>query len=458
MVRTLVHNALLDGTIKIPEKLIKGKTNQTYEIISLSNEIGSIYKFEITHTIIKGKGTPTAIIGMARDVTKYYALEQSYISKLEKANTNKTAFLGRLSHDMRTPLGAIAALSNFGLEEVKDEKALLYFSKIKDNSEYLLSFITDVLESRKIGEKALPFQPEVFVPATLFNQIISIIQLRAVDKDIQLELEACNSFDKYILFNDITKIKKVGINLLSNAIKYTPRGGKVKVKVSSEIISENYLKITCIISDNGVGMSKDFQEHMYDEFSQEHNRLSFEEEGTGLGLSIVKRIIKLIDGTISCESELNKGTTFTVTFNSRFATEEQIEELHKNLNISNLDKLRNKKILICEDKKINIMIESKLLNDSGVLVDVAQNGQIGVQKALENKYDAILMDVRMPVMDGLKATIEIRKKDTDIPIIALSANATQEDKIKSIEAGMNAHISKPINKDELYRVLYKYIE
>ena len=458
MDRSIIHKALLNGTIEIPQELIEGKKKQTYKIITLTNDIGSEHRFEITHTLLDEKGMANAILGMARDVTKYYAMEAKYIKELEKANTNKTAFLGRLSHDMRTPLGAISSLSTFGIDEVTDKNALFYFSKIKDNSEYLLTFITDVLESRRIDEGKLSFQPELFIPRILYEQIISIIQLRAFDKDIKLVQNNKKDFFEYTLFNDISKIKKVLVNLINNAIKYTPKGGTVRIKNSSIKIDDESIQITCSISDNGVGMSKEFQEHMFEEFSQEHNRLSFEEEGSGLGLSIVKRIVELLDGTIACKSELNKGTTFTLTFNCKLATEKQVKENSSTLEKNTHKTLNKKRVLICEDKKINIMIESKLLKDKGIIIDVAQNGLIGINKVKENTYNAILMDIRMPEMDGLSATKEIRKFNKKVPIIALSANATQEDKIKSLEAGMNYHISKPINKEELYRALFKFIK
>jgi signal transduction histidine kinase len=456
--RAIVHKALFDGTIKIPQEIIEGKKNQTYKIIMLKDDIGSVYKFEITHTLLKEKGKANAILGMARDVTKFYAMEDKYIKELEKANTNKTAFLGRLTHDMRTPLGAIASLSTFGLDEVTDEKALLYFSKIRDNSEYLLSFITDVLESRKIGEGKLSFQPELFIPKIVFEQVMSIIQVRAIDKDIKLDIVNENAFFEQTLFSDVSKIKKLFINLINNAIKYTPKGGTVKLKTRGSKNIDGSLRVECSVSDNGVGMSKEFQKHMFDEFSQEHNKLSFEEEGTGLGLSIVKRIVEVLDGTITCESELNKGSTFTFVFNCQIATKKQLKEFNSSVNRNNNKTLDKKRVLVCEDKKINVMIESKLLKDKGIIIDVAQNGLIGVKKAKNNTYDAILMDVRMPGMDGLTATREIRKFNKTVPIIALSANATQEDKIKSLEAGMNDHISKPIYKEELYKTLLEYID
>lgn len=457
MDRILVQKALLNGKIEIPKELIEGKKKQTYKIVTLKSDIGSDYQFEITHTLIEEKGMNTAILGMARDVTKYYTREKNYIKELEKANTNKTAFLGRLSHDMRTPLGAISSLSNFGLDEIEDRKAHLYFTKIKDNSEYLLSFISDVLESKKICEGKLSYQPEVFRPKVLFEQIISVIQLRAIEKNINLEINNSDTFINYNLFNDVIKIKKLAINLINNAIKYTPKGGTIKIKSQSRKIDNKSIKVTCSISDNGVGMSKEFQKHMYDEFSQEHNILSFEEEGTGLGLSIVKRIIELLNGTITCESELNKGTKFTISFNCKFATENQLNEYRESLNENSFIALNQKKVLICEDKEINILIESKLLRDKGIIIDVAQNGLIGVDKVKKNEYDAILMDVRMPKMDGLTATKEIRKFNMQVPIIALSANAAQEDVIKSLAVGMNDHISKPIDKKELYKVLLKHL-
>jgi len=354
---------------------------------------------------------------------------------------------------MRTPLGAISSLSEFGLEEVNDQLAHNYFSKIKDNSEYLLSFITDILESRKISDGKLEFKKDVFNAHDIFPNIVSMIQLRANDKNIDIQYEWNETFIENYIIGDTAKMKQVTINLLSNAIKYTPKGGTVKVK-SEGFIEGNVMRSCISISDNGVGMSKEFQERMFEEFTQEPNKLSFEEEGSGVGLSIVKNIIDLSGGTIECESELDKGTTFTINLSFPLATQEQIDEYNTKVKNLDLTVLTGKRVLICEDKAINIAIESKLLLDKNMIIDLAANGLIGLEKVKKNKYDAILMDIRMPVMDGLTAAREIRKFDLSTPIIAVSANASEDDVQISLKNGMNAHISKPIKKTELYSNLF----
>jgi len=455
-ISSLIYDAIDDDRIKIPTALLENKLNKSYELMNFEDDKGKEYTFEITHTVYKKNNMPYAIIGMARDVTKFYENEKIYIKELEKANTNKSSFLSRLSHDMRTPLGAISSLSTFGIEESEETLAVNYFSKIRDNSEYLLSFISDVLDSRKINDGTLVFQPVVFKPYLVVDQILSIIKLRANDKDIDLIVDTIGDTANLYYYTDVAKIKQVAINLLTNAIKYTPRCGEVKFLLECYKKGDK-INVKCIISDNGVGMSKEFQERMFDEFSQEHNKLSFEEEGTGLGLSIVKQIVDLFNAKLTCESELNKGTTFTIEFQSDIANEEQIKEYTNKLNNKRLDKLNGKKVLICEDKQINVMIITKLLKDKNMIYDVANDGEMGVEKVRNNKYDVILMDIRMPKVDGLKATRIIREFNKSIPIIALSANVSPEDIQKSIETGMNDHLSKPIDKIELYNSIYTQI-
>lgn len=452
----IIYRALDNSKITIPKSILDGSVNYTYEVMDFTDEKGRNLKFEITHTLYKKNGAPFAIIGLARNVTEFYENERIYIDELEKANSNKSKFLSRLSHDMRTPLGAIFSISKFGIEESKDLVSINYFTKIRDNCEYLLSFINDVLESRKIINGSLVIQPSVFLPYNVIYQILSIIKLRADEKNINLVIETDGNTSNIYYYSDVSKIKQVAINLLNNAVKYTPRGGEVKLLISTEK-EENHINVKCVISDNGVGMSKEFQSRMFDEFSQEHNSLSFEEEGSGVGLSIVKQIIDLFGATIECESELNKGTTFTINFKSDIATPKQIKEFRKKTDQTKLQYLAGKRVLICEDKDINIMIISKLLKEKNMILDTAINGLIGINKVKYNQYDVVLMDIRMPEIDGIEATKRIRKFNKNIPIIALSANASQEDIEKSIKAGMNNHISKPIDKIELYNAIYDQI-
>ena len=453
----LIISSIKSHQIIISPAMIARKKESDYKIVEIRNTDGKIKKFEITYTFINDKNhNPLYILGIARDVTSYYEREKGYIEKLEKSNINKSIFLSHLSHDMRTPLGAISSISEFGLEDIKDPIAISYFEKIHDNSKYLLSFISDVLEARKIDSSLFEIHAQIYEGSRIFNEIVSVIKPRAEEKNIQLFTQIESPHLGLYVYSDVAKLKQIAINILSNAIKYTPRNGIVEFIVDS-IKVDDVLKIKAKIQDNGVGMSKKFQLHMFEEYSQEENRLSFEEEGTGLGLSIAKRTLDAMGGSISCTSELNRGTTFNITLDMKIATQEQIDEHNRIICISHLNLLNGRKILICEDKPINVMIVQKLLNDKGIVVDIAENGKVGIEKARSNDYDIILMDIRMPVVDGLTAAKIIRGFNEITPIIALSANAYAEDIKKSLEAGMNAHLSKPIDKDELYETIIRNI-
>lgn len=455
---TLIMDSLNNGEIEMNIDNILSESNSSYRLAKLTNKKGKTKVFEINSSVIKNKlQIPYSIISIARDVTKFYNKEKEYIERLEKANVNKSNFLSRLSHDLRTPLGAISSLANFGIEETKELESKEYFSKICDNSEYVLSFISDILETRLIENDSFKIVNEVICLSDFFKHVHSIMEIRANEKNISLDFNPDILTNKLYLYCDKRKLKQVTINLLSNSVKYTPKGGKITLDVK-KTFENNVVKLVFILSDNGIGMSKEFQQNMYSQYSQEHNKLAYEEEGTGIGLSIVKKIMdNIIGGELLCESELGKGTTFTIKFTSYLATEEQINELNSIKIQRNLNLLKGKKVLLCEDKAINVMIVKKILSSHNINLDVADNGKIGLEKVKNETYDAILMDIRMPEMDGLTASKEIRKFNTTTPIIAFSANAYSEDVKKSIECGMNDHIAKPIDKKELLCTLFKYI-
>jgi len=383
-------------------------------------------------------------------------MKENYIKDLEKANVAKSSFLAKLSHDMRTPLGAIISLSEFGLDECKNQNSLEYFKKIKDNSVYLLSFISEVLEAKKNTSDNFEINKNVFKSCDVLNQILSVVQQRAIVKNITFTPHFISKDKGVYLYSNEKMFKQIIINLLNNAIKYTQKGGKVDFEVNANII-DNKLVSTIIVSDNGVGMTKEFQAKMFEEFTQEHNKLSFEEEGSGLGLFIVKKNVDLLNGTISCVSEINKGTKFTIHLVIDVATQQQINSLKDSFNKERLELLKGKKILLCEDKEINILIIKKILYSIGIIVDTAINGFEAINRVKNNTYDLVLMDIRMPVMDGLSATREIREFNKVLPIIALSSNAHPQDIEDSLNNGMNAHLVKPIDKQLLFETLLKYI-
>ena len=392
--------------------------------------------------------------------SSYYKLTKAEL-EAKKANSAKSEFLSRMSHDMRTPLGAIIGLSSFGMDEEKDEKINKYFYQIKDNAKYLLSLLNDILDTQKLGNKNLVLENSILPIEDTVNRIVTIIKNKAENKGIALNIDLKWGSTRFIK-TDEKRVEQLFINILNNAVKYTPAGGsinwnnKVEIKDNSKFVVYNY------ISDTGVGMSQKFQAHMYETFAKETNSQSRFEEGMGLGLPIVKKIINALGGTITCKSEIGKGTLFTIVLSYDLATEEEIKEYQKKkhplINKSDFKCLKGKKILLCEDNELNILIAKKILGNWEMDVDIAQNGKIGVEMAKSNSYFVILMDIRMPVMDGLEASKEIRKFDQFTPILALSANAYQEDVQKSLKAGMNGHLAKPIETDILFQSLIEFSE
>ena len=384
------------------------------------------------------------------EIKKNEYVEKKLI-QMEKSSLERNDFLARMSHDMRTPMNAIIGMANFGLDEIKDEKARKYFAQIRDSSEYLLALINDILDMQKLESGEIKLDEVITSTPRIAQKVRTIIEPRAEQKDINLifDLE-CDEMYRFIKVDE-RRIEQVIINILNNAIKYTPAGGSVIWRDYVHEIPDGRIKVSHEFIDTGVGISKDFQKRMFDPFTTEFNSQSKSECGTGLGLAITKNLVQAMGGKISCKSELGKGTSFFVDIVLTPATENEINFFLKTASCNiGINSLRGKKILICEDIDINIVILEKLLAVYDCKLDISKNGADGVKLARTNKYHAILMDIRMPVMNGLEAAREIRKFDKEIPIIALSANAYLEDIKKSKEAGMNAHLAKPIIREELY--------
>jgi signal transduction histidine kinase len=396
----------------------------------------------------------------------------------KKANNAKNEFIAKMSHDMRTPMNTIIGLSRFGKTEVDDKSKELYFKQIGESGDYLLALVNDVLNMQKLnwGEIVLN-RVEVNLDSFIDN-ITTIVSSRAREKNIELRINQTLSKKYEYLYFDKMRAKQILINITNNAIKYTHEKGRVCVEINlvEDIIEENGRNknlfnqgitkdeknnkiafLTFDISDNGVGISKEFIPNIFTPFTQEESKLSHQEGGAGLGLSIVKGLIEPMSGNISVESELGVGTTFHV--NIPVGICEAKQKIDEDLSWIDLI-LKDKKALLFEDIAINEMITRKLLNEKKIVVDSVRNGKIGLDKFLAEPsltYDFILMDVRMPVMNGLEASVAIRacgKADCkSIPIIALSANAMKSDIDMTHNAGMDDHIAKPIVPDQMFRII-----
>jgi PAS domain S-box-containing protein len=401
-------------------------------------------------------GEIVGLVGSFEDVTEELRREREII----KLNAVKSDFMARVSHDMRTPLTAIIGLSDLGMHENPDMKDNVYYSKIRDSAQYLLALMNDILDVQKMESGQAKADPVVLKLSDIMDKVETMVRPAAEKKRIRFNVLSDREADRYYAKQDERRVEQVLLNILNNAVKYTAIGGSITWK--NRITEDNgKLYVTHVIADTGEGMSKAFMRHMYDTFSQEHNRLSRYESGTGLGLAIVKHAMDLMGGTIECESEVGKGTTFTLTIPHIKASREEIKayraERQKRSDDSEPAKLEGRRILVVDDAKMNAEIVMMMLESKGAVAEYARDGAVALEKAKTEHYDAILMDIRMPVMNGLESAAKIRTFDQQTPIIALSANAYRSDIRKSLEAGMNSHVTKPVDLEELTEVLKKYI-
>ena len=396
-----------------------------------------------------------------RKKRKNQKLLRTAMEEAARANKAKSEFLAKMSHDMRTPMNAILCLSILMKDKTDITEIKQDISQLALSGQYLLNLINDTLDMSRIesGKMKLNLKP-VDIKKTL-NNILSIAQLMADDKEVTLEphMDNAESCSYSIVVADAARLEQIFLNLLSNAIKFTPSGKRVAM--DAHIISESSTSVVVryTIRDEGIGMQEDFLPHLFEPFAQENRIDNGKQEGAGLGMAIVKQIIDLMNGSIEIKSKVDEGTDIAITLEYPVYHGSLTEENNTDKNL-----LIGKRILLAEDSTINRMITVKLLEKRQVSCDCAINGQQCVEyftNAPENKYDAILMDIRMPVMDGLEATRSIRKlarQDAKkIPIIALTANAFDEDIQHCIQAGMNAHLAKPIEPEKLYQILQQYV-
>ena len=382
--------------------------------------------------------------------------------KAENANKAKTNFLNNMSHDIRTPMNVILGYNQLMKEGLTDPKLLDYQKKIELSGKLLLSIINNVLDMARIESGKMEIDENVERMGDILEEVDSVFASAAKEKNIQIKSEMHVTHRKVVC--DGTKIREILSNLVSNALKYTPDGGTVTINVQElPGDKEGYVKIKTEVADTGIGMSKEYIPLMFDSFSRERNTTIGKVSGTGLGMSIVKRMIDMMGGTIEVESEPGKGSCFTVILQHRIA-DEICEEKKSNLKQDVSGKiLKGKRILLAEDNDLNAEITTTVLEKEGLLIDRVWDGvqcvdQIDQMPA--GTYDLILMDIQMPNMDGYQATKRIRqfadKEKAGIPIIAMTANAFQEDVQASLDAGMNAHIAKPVDTQILKETIARY--
>ena len=385
------------------------------------------------------------------------ALEASQAAA-EAANTAKTDFLFNMSHDIRTPMNAIIGYADLMEKHFGEtEKCQDYLYKIKKSSGFLLSLVNNVLEMARIESGKIVLNENVCQVSELLDQILSVYQELMKEKEIIFET-AVTVQNRYY-YGDRVKLSEVFLNILSNAYKYTDAGGRISLSVK-ELPGEKpgYILLQTTIADTGIGMSEEYQPRIFEEFSREHTVTENKIEGTGLGMPIVKKLVDLMEGTIEVESRLGKGTIFTVSIPHRIAENE--EQKREKAAVPDPGKFIGKRILLVEDNELNMEIATEVLSEIGFVVEQAEDGLIcldKVSRAEKGYYDLILMDVQMPNLDGYSTTKRIRslkeRGKAEIPIIAMTENAFEEDRQNALNAGMNGHLAKPIEIEKLVQTL-----
>ncbi len=396
------------------------------------------------------------------------ALEKA-LHLAEQANRAKSSFLSSMSHDIRTPMNAVVGFTYLAMNE--DDFSVVknhYLPKIRTAGELLLMLINDILEMSRIESGKIELKEYPYDLSEISKDIIQVVDSLAQEKQIKLRTD-CNVTDFHV-YCDKLRIHQIITNLLSNAVKFTPAQGTVSVSLQqSTCAEEGYAAYTLRVSDTGIGMSQKFLKNLFEPFEREKTSTVTRLEGTGLGLSIVKKLVDIMDGTISVESQVDKGTTVIINLRFKLVPADVVQQLSmqsKPMTKIDINEMKSffsgKRLLLVEDNELNLMIVETLLTEAGFIVDTAEDGTCAVDMVRnapnDHYYDAVLMDIQMPLMDGYEATKIIRSFDDErrnVVIIALTANAFESDVIDAKNAGMNAHISKPVNVDELYDILYK---
>ena len=364
------------------------------------------------------------------------------IKQEAKANRSKQEFLFNMSHDIRTPMNAIIGFTSLAQSHLDDKEKLdSYLKKISTSSEYLLSLINDVLDMSRIESGKLKIEESCVNLPSILDDIRDIVSSNVQKKQLSLNINIVDLKDSNVL-TDPLKLKQVLLNVVANAIKFTPSGGYVNLSL---VQKDGYGNYDFIVEDNGIGISKEFQEHIFEQFSREATSTVSRVQGTGLGLSISKAIVDMMGGSISVESESGKGSRFTISLCFKVT---DVTTDNKTISTNNIIDT-NRKILLVEDNELNYEIAKTVLEEAGFRVDGASNGKEAVDKASDNTYDVILMDIQMPIMDGYEATKELRRLGNRTPIIAMTANAFSEDRKKAKEVGMDGYIAKPIDVNKL---------
>ncbi len=442
-------------TFYINYRILKGVETQFIQLRIVN--VGS--KEHISQIVMGYRRVDEEIL---REIEQKQLLEEA-LNNAKLANIAKNTFLSNMSHDMRTPLNAIFGYLALAKNQIYgDELTQSYLDKIDSSSRELLDLIEKVLEISWMESNDIQITEAECNLSDIMQDVHKIMLPQASEKNITFSLHSTDLRHSYI-YGDQDKLRQLLLYLANNAVKYTKAGGRVDIiAAESEDLSTEYAIYQFKVIDTGIGIGEDFLAHIFEPFEREKNTTSSGIHGIGLGLTIAKNIAEIMGGTIEASSMVGKGSTFTVTLRLRIQDHPRLFSTERGTFITNL---LDKKILLVEDNEINLEIETEILQELGFLIDTAADGSIAVEKVKNSKpgeYALILMDIQMPMMDGREATKIIRNLDnptlSHIPIIALSANAFESDKRLSIECGMNAHLTKPIDIPILLETIAKTMQ
>ena len=449
------------------------KDHQTYCCyVNIKMDDGQVHRKKLQFSYLDRENEQVLITHM--DITDIYAQEQNRMTQLrdavqaaQRANSVKTDFLARMSHDLRTPMNAVIGLAELAQKELTDPSPAdpssmeYYVSNIISSGKLLLGLVNDCLDFEKISQNRMQLHLAPCSYAAFRQSISTMVTPLCQAKKIEFIFGPNTT--SYTVRVDPVRLEQIFMNLLTNAVKFTPEGGKIEFLTCHHNRHDNIISCDFIVRDNGIGISPEFQKHMFEPFEQESGNAAAQVQGTGLGLSIVKSLVDLMHGSISVKSEVGRGTEFTVHLDMPIVEEAEADppRVLTNSPIS----LKGRRVLLVEDHPLNTEIARRLLEKEGVQVTCAKNGKEALEKFKQtqpNLWDVILMDIRMPVMDGLQAARAIRALDREdaktIPMIAMTANAFEEDVQASREAGMNAHLAKPIEPQRLYETILSFLK